>query len=168
MLGCICRYRRNKTILVCFDLDGTLADVRHRLHYIQPNPAIDPKTGKKVMRRFDLFHHACVHDTVVEPVAYFYRKFVADPDVTVIVLSGRDHATYDKTAQWFVDNDLPPPDQMLLKQGDQNIPDVEQKRFHADRLEKKYGKPITMVFDDRDRVVVMWKARGTFVFNVDQ
>lgn len=155
-------------MLVIFDLDGTLADCGHRMHHIMPQPPIDPVTGKKNKRRYDLFHHACVDDTVIEPVAGFYRTFVADPAVTVVVLSGRDAATYDKTVQWFADNSLPMPDELLLKQGDQQLPDVEQKRFHADRLEKKYGKPISMVFEDRARVVAMWKARGTFVFNVDQ
>lgn len=154
--------------LIVFDLDGTLANCEHRMKFIRPNPAVDPVTGKKVKRRFDLFHHACVDDTVIEPVAHFYRAFVADPAVTVVVLSGRDHATYDKTVDWFVRNDLPLPDELLLKQGDQHTPDIEQKRLQADRLESKYSKPISMVFEDRDRVVEMWKARGTFVFNVDQ
>lgn len=155
-------------MLVIFDLDGTIADCQHRMHYIKPNPPIDPVTGKKIKRRYDLFHHACVDDGVIEPVAYFYRKFVADPDVTVVVLSGRDAATYDKTVDWFSRNDLPMPDELLLKSGDQHTPDVEQKRVHADRLERKYGKPISMVFEDRQRVVAMWKARGTFVFDVLQ
>jgi len=154
--------------LVVFDLDGTIADCNHRMKFIRPNPAIDPDTGKKVKRRYDLFHAACVNDTVIAPVAQFYVQFVTDPSVTVIVLSGRDAAVLDDTKQWFVDNDLPMPDEMLLKVGNQMLPDVEQKRFQADRLEKKYGKPISMVFEDRDRVVKMWKERGTFVFNVDQ
>lgn len=155
-------------MLVIFDLDGTLADVRHRLHYIRPDPAFDPVTGKKIPRRFDLFHQACVDDSVIEPVAYFYRKFVADPDVTVVVLSGRDNATLDATVNWFGRHGLQMPDELLLKSGDQHTPDVEQKRVQAARLERKYGRPIDMVFEDRDRVVTMWKDRGTFVFNVDQ
>lgn len=155
-------------MLVLFDLDGTIADVQHRMHYIRPDPPVDPDTGKKVKRRFDLFHHACVDDGVIEPVARFYKQFVADPDVVVVVLSGRDVATLDKTKQWFADNGLPLPDELLLKSGDQHTPDIEQKRIQADRLEKKYGRPIDMVFEDRDRVVKMWKQRGTFVFNVDQ
>lgn len=155
-------------MLVIFDLDGTLADVRHRLHYIKPDPAVDPVTGKKVKRRFDLFHSSCIHDGVIEPVAYFYRKFVADPDVTVIALSGRATSAYDKTVDWFRNNNLSLPDEILLKTGDQYMPDVVQKRLQADRLEEKYGRVIDMVFEDRDRVVQMWKDRGTFVFNVDQ
>ncbi len=155
-------------MLVVFDLDGTLADVRHRMHHIRPDPPVDPMTGKKVKRRFDLFHHACVDDGLIGPVAYFYNRFVADPVATVVVLSGRDHATYDKTVDWFKRNGLALPDEIILKQGDQHTPDVEQKRLHADRLEAKYGRPIDMVFEDRDRVVQMWKDRGTFVFNVDQ
>ena len=129
-------------MLVVFDLDGTIADVRHRMHFIRPNPPIDPVTGKKVKRRFDLFHHACVDDGVIEPVAYFYRKFCADPDVTVIVLSGRDIATHDKTVDWMTRKNLPLPDELCLKAGDQNTPDVQQKAFQADRLESKYGRPI--------------------------
>lgn len=155
-------------MLVAFDLDGTLADVRHRMHFIRPDPAVDPVTGKKVKRRFDLFHAACVDDGLIGPVAYFYNRFVAEPTVTVVVLSGRDHAVYDDTVDWFKRKGLALPDELLLKQGDQHTPDVEQKRMQADRLEAKYGRPIDMVFEDRDRVVAMWKARGTFVFNVDQ
>jgi len=155
-------------MLVVFDLDGTIADVRHRMHYIRPNPAVDPVTGKKVKRRFDLFHAACVDDGVIEPVAALYRRFVADPDVTVVVLSGRDHATLDATVDWFDRMGLPQPDELLLKQGDQGLPDVEQKRVRANQLENKYGRPIDMVFEDRQRVVAMWKERGTFVFDVLQ
>jgi hypothetical protein len=155
-------------MLVVFDLDGTLADVKHRLHYIQPNPEIDPVTGKQVKRRFDLFHAACVQDSVIEPVAYFYRKFVADSKVTVVVLSGRAEAVYSETVDWFITNDLPLPDELLLKSGNQNVPDIDQKRCHADILESKYGRNIDMVFEDRSRVVEMWKTRGTFVFNVAQ
>jgi phosphoglycolate phosphatase-like HAD superfamily hydrolase len=155
-------------MLVVFDLDGTLADVTHRLHYIRPNPPIDPVTGKKVKRRFDLFHHACVDDGVIEPVAHLYRQFCADPNVVVVALSGRDASTLEKTKEWFLSKDLPLPDELLLKSGDQNTPDIEQKRTIANRIEKTYGKPITMVFEDRLRVVNMWKERGTFVFDVMQ
>ncbi len=155
-------------MLVVFDLDGTIADVTHRMHFIRPNPAVDPVTGKKVKRRFDRFHAACVDDGVVEPVAYLYRQFVANPDVTVVVLSGRDVATLDETVQWFARNDLPMPDDMILKSGDQHTPDVEQKRTIADQIEQRYGEPIAMVFEDRQRVVEMWKARGTFVMDVLQ
>lgn len=154
--------------LVVFDLDGTLADCDHRLHHIRPDPSHDPVTGKRVKRRYDLFHHACVDDTPIGPVCDFYKHFVADPDTTVVVLSGRDFATHDKTVNWFSQHGLPMPDELLLKTGDQNLPDVEQKRVAADRLEAKYGKPIALVFEDRARVVQMWKDRGTFVFNVDQ
>lgn len=154
-------------LLVIFDLDGTLANVEHRLHYIRPNPPIDPETGKKVKRRYDLFHRACVDDTLIKPVAFFYRSFISNGD-NVIVLSGRDDAVRQETEQWFHDNNLPLPTEMILKTGNQNVADVDQKSFQAVRLEKKYGRPIDMVFEDRLRVVSMWKKRGTFVFDVDQ
>ena len=155
-------------MLVVFDLDGTIADVRHRMHHIKPNPSHDPVTGKRVPRRYDLFHAACGQDGVIHPVAQIYEDFVRNPDVTVIVLSGRDHSEYDKTVYWFQTRGLLLPDELILKQGDQMVPDTEQKARIADELEAKYGRKISMVFDDRDRVVKMWKERGTFVFNVEQ
>ena len=154
--------------LVIFDIDGTLACAQHRIKYIRPDPSHDPVTGKKYGRRYDLFHGACDLDPPIPAVVDIYRRMVADPDVTVILLTGRPDRVREKTEQWFVDHDLLGYDELFLKTGDQNVPDVEQKSAIADALEAKYGRKIDMVFEDRQRVVAMWKARGTFVLDVLQ
>jgi hypothetical protein len=35
-------------------------------------------------------------------------------------------------------------------------------------VEAQYGRKVDMVFEDRQRVVAMWKERGTFVLDVLQ
>jgi hypothetical protein len=152
--------------LVIFDIDGTISDPTHRMKYIFPAP--DQVTGKKGKRRFDLFHNACDQDTLLTPVVNIYRRFVADPDVIVVLLTGRPDHVRDKTEAWFVQHGLEGYDELFLKTGDQHIPDFEQKASVADHVEEKYGQPIDMVFEDRQRVVAMWKRRGTFVFDVIQ
>lgn len=156
-------------MLVIFDVDGTLADCRHRMHHIRPNPPIHPVTGKKVQRRFDLFHNDCVHDTPIPAVVNLYQRMVADPGVTVILLTGRPMSVRHFTEKWFEEHGLGGYDELITKPaGGDMIPDIEFKRGVADRVEKQYGRPINMVFEDRQRVVEMWKARGTFVFDVLQ
>lgn len=155
-------------LLIVFDIDGTLSDPTHRMHHIKPDPTHDPVTGKKRQRRFDLFHTSCGADGLIGPVANIYNRMVADPTVTVVLLTGRPDSVRQTTTDWLTQHGLDGYDALFMKTGDQNVPDVQQKAAIADQVEETYGRPIDMVFEDRTRVVKMWKARGTFVLNVLQ
>lgn len=156
-------------MLTIFDIDGTLCNCEHRMHHIKPEFARDPVTGRKNQRRYDLFHQACVDDTVIEPVATIYRRFVLDPDVRVVLLTGRPMSARYHTEQWFARHNLIGYDALYTKPAGQDmLADVDSKAQAADQIEQEFGMPIAMVFEDRDRVVKMWKQRGTFVFDVAQ
>ena len=144
--------------LVIFDIDGTLADCEHRLHHIRSKP-----------RRFDRFERDIPHDTVILAVANIYRRLVADPSVTVLLLTGRNESARYETEKWFVDNDLVGYDRLFMKpSGKSFMPDTEQKENVLDQVIHLYGQAPDAVFEDRARVVKMWKKRGVFVINVDQ
>lgn len=156
-------------MLVIFDLDGTLADCNHRLHWIRPQPPVDPVTGKKVKRRFDYFERDIPLDTPIVPVVDIYLQFIDDPAVTVVLLTGRNESARSDTTQWLTKHGLDGYQQLYMKPyGSSFMPDTEQKSTLADQIEKDWDAPISMVFEDRARVVEMWKQRGTFVFNVEQ
>ena len=156
-------------MLIIFDIDGTIANCEHRMHHIMPVPSHDPVTGRKVQKRFDRFHRDCVDDTPIPAVVDIYKRYVADPEVTVVLLTGRPYSARQDTVDWFVKHDLSGYDQLFTKFEDQDyMPDKEQKPLVADLVEAEYGRPVDMVFEDRARVVQMWKDRGTFVINVDQ
>jgi phosphoglycolate phosphatase-like HAD superfamily hydrolase len=155
--------------LVIFDLDGTLADCSHRLHWILPQPPIDPIIGKKVKRRFDKFEQDIPNDIPIQSVVNIYKRFIADPDVIVVLLSGRNESARDDTTKWLTKWNLDGYAQLYMKaSGGSYVPDTEQKLKLANQIEKDWGQSIDMVFEDRARVVEMWKKRGTFVLNVDQ
>ena len=156
-------------LLTIFDIDGTLANCAHRMHHIRPDPSHDPVTGRKVQKRFDRFHRDCVYDTPIPAVVEIYKRFVADPDVAVILLTGRPFSARQDTEDWFAKQGLLGYDQLYTKfDGQDFMPDKEQKPMVADMVEAQYGRKIDMVFEDRQRVVAMWKARGTFVLDVLQ
>jgi len=156
-------------MLVIFDIDGTIADCQHRIPHIRPDPSHDPVTGKKKFRDFNRFHRECVFDTPIDAVVDIYKRYVNDPNVTVVLLTGRPLSARDATVEWFEKHGLTGYDQLFTKgQGEDYLPDVEFKAGIAAQVQQQYGKPIDMVFEDRARVVAMWKDMGIFCVNVDQ
>ena len=155
--------KNNKVVI--FDVDGTLANCDHRLHYIRP---VSRSDGKRVTKRFDLFEKAIPGDVPIDAVCDIYRYFVADPNVTVILLTGRNDSARNNTIAWFTHYDLDGYDELIMKPTKNSfMPDTIQKGFALDYIIEKYGVP-AIVFEDRARVVAMWKERGIFVANVEQ
>ncbi len=77
-----------------FDIDGTLADITHRLHFIQ-----DEK------KDWDSFFAACIDDAPIGhmlDLAWYIGK-----DHYVIYVSGRSDAVRDLTRQWLEANMAP-------------------------------------------------------------
>lgn len=139
-----------------FDLDGTLADCEHRLTYI--------RNGQ---RNWAKFHAGIPDDGVIEAVAMIYRTMIADPDMRVILLTGRNESDREITENWLYKHKLTGYDMLLMKQKP-HAKDVEQKGAALDMLVHMYGQMPMAVFEDRPRVVKMWNERGVFVFDVAQ
>ena len=132
-----------------------------------PDPPV--VNGKKVKRDYEKFEKAAYLDTPIEPVCAIYRTMVADPDTIVILLTGRTDGIKDDTEQALENHDLSGYDELFMKpKSQQHTPDVAIKKFLAGHIQKKYGLPISMVFEDRGRVVNMWREMGIFVFDVNQ
>ena len=137
---------------VVFDLDGTLADLTHRLHFI------DKKQSRP---DWDAFHKACVFD---EPINRVIQVFWAMQDAghTVEIWSGRSDAVRKETEEWLVRHRLYPSALLMRSAGD-FTPDDQLKESWIGAI----GAPVPdLVFDDRDRVVKMWRKRGITCFQV--
>jgi hypothetical protein len=113
-----------------------------------------------------MFVAESVHDPVLEPVARIFKTMVADPDTTVILLTGRNEDNRKVTENWLSSNDLTGYDALIMKQT-QHMTDVVQKRAALQFITSHWGRP-DMVFDDRPGVVAMWQDEGVFIFNVAQ
>ena len=135
--------------LVVFDLDGTLADVEHRRHLIQ-----------KPSRQWDAFFAACTDDTLIEAAALAFRAHRAAGH-RVEVWSGRSDAVRAETEDWLGRHGLAPA-RLLMRPARDYTPDDDLKEAWLDRSDPAPS----LVYDDRDKVVAMWRRRGVPCFQV--
>ncbi|MCU7840875.1 MAG: hypothetical protein KZQ94_16035 [Candidatus Thiodiazotropha sp. (ex Troendleina suluensis)] len=145
--------------LYIFDLDGTLALIDHRRHIL------DDEDSQKWRR----FYAACDKDKPNIPVIAT-MEFLRQAGADVWIFSGRSDEVRDKTVAWiayhtsFMTHDL---DTVLTMRslGDYTGDDV-LKRQWLDSMLVDDRKRLIAAFDDRDRVVKMWRDAGVACFQV--
>ena len=133
--------------IVC-DIDGVLADLVHRLGFIQkPEP------------EWDAFFEACDGDSPIIPMVSFLREI--SPLFAIHYLTGRPERTRDKTLAWFQSHGIPmrPTDALSMRSDGDHRHDhiVKSELFDKALLQTA---SIGAVFEDRDSVVEMWRGRG--------
>lgn len=138
--------------VVIFDLDGTLALIDDRRAIsTKPNGKIDWDTF------FDPANIAL--DKPNMPVIHMART-LANAGHTIVILSGRSKATKDATRAWL--NQFGVPFDVLKMRPTSNefkfMPDDKLKKMWLDKL--FVNDNIVCVFDDRQKVVDMWRDNG--------
>lgn len=142
------RHMRGKMRTDCyvFDIDGTLADCSHRIHHIQNSP-----------KDWRAFFAGCADDI---PIPHVINLAITlyDADKKIIYVSGRSDECREQTLAWLVAHGLPEAPLYMRKEGDYRDDDILKGEM-IDEAMRDGWHPI-MAFDDRDRVVAMWRARG--------
>ena len=147
---------------VIFDIDGTLADVEHRVHFARE-------------KDFDAFFDAMGDDTVNEPIAdllYFHLY----KGVQIIFCSGRPDNYRGITEDWLLEklgwymfghngwqarDALAEPYLFMRPEKKRMVPDYEVKKELLDEILKYVDKEnILYAVDDRQQVVDMWRNNG--------
>lgn len=134
-----------------FDLDGTLADLSHRLHHIQKTP--------KDWRSFFAYDEV-MKDTLIPHIRDLYdiiRYDEARKNHTLIV-SGRSDECWEATADWLDGHSIYF-DKLYMRTAGDRRPDYLVKYDLLQKLKADGWSPI-MAFDDRDQVVKMWRENG--------
>lgn len=133
-----------RNIILC-DIDGTIADLKHRLHHI--------KDGN---RNWDAFFAEVSEDGFFADV---WRDVVRDADendAQIIFLSGRSDVCREDTETWLWQHCGKDVDPVVLMRKDfDRRPDTEVKRDIFDWHFSGYN--IVRVYDDRPRLVAMWR-----------
>lgn len=135
---------------VIFDLDGTLANIDHRTHFV--------RGGR---RDWDSFFAACVDDLPVPHVIETFHAHLAAGH-RVRIWSGRSDVVRAETEQWLDEATIDPCYLEHMRAAGDNTPDVELKRYWLSQAEHRPD----LVYDDRQRVVDMWRAEGVPCFQV--
>ena len=128
-----------------FDLDGTLADCSHRLHFIEKQPK--DWTG---------FFAACAEDKPIEHMVGLAADLF-EGGYQIVFVSGRSDECRDDTERWL-ERYLELAPLYMRKAGDYRADDIIKIELLAQLRADGY-EPI-MVFDDRKRVVDAWRSAG--------
>lgn len=151
---------RRKTVI--FDLDGTLADITERRL-----KAIQESDGK--MNWSEFFNPDNIQlDQPNSPVINAFNA-MKSMGFRMAIFSGRSNATQEATEKWLKDNGIDydilrmrPAEPPLLFMKDDELKEMWlDEEFPGDKIDD-----IECVFDDRDKVVNMWRKRGIPCFQV--
>ena len=157
--------------MIIFDVDGTLRDASHRLHFIQ---------GEK--KDWDGFYMACGDDEPIRHMINTMKQCILLGH-NVMLWSGCSDIARNVTVDWFLKENIAiRNDPYSMKNGMVGDYVVEGlwMRNHGDFTKDEILKrswlehyrvfnpddPITMTFDDRQRVVNMWRSEGILCVQV--
>lgn len=140
---------------VIFDLDGTLADIDHRLHFV--------KDGNK---DWDGFYKACVDD---KPKAAIIELALMCDDAghEIIISSGRSENVRAETESWLAKHGVVYK-ALLMRPNGSFVPDQIIKKLWLDQGALGPKEDILFVVEDRDSMVKMWREQGLVCLQCDQ
>lgn len=129
-----------------FDLDGTLADCGHRLHYLDRRP-----------KDWDGFAAAAGDDEpygdMVELAAMYRTR-----GYKIVLCTGRGEGERDLTTEWLQRHDIPWDALYMRSNGDYRGDHVVKPGMLPSMRIAGYAPRI--VFEDRSRVVDAWREVG--------
>lgn len=137
--------------LVVFDIDGVLADVRHRLHYLATRP-----------KNWEAFFAAAKNDQVLEVGAEFAKRAAATHEI--VYLTGRPERLRTATQSWLDEQQLPAGRLVMRPVGDRR-PSAVVKLHELRRLRRE--STVEMLVDDDPSVIDAARAAGFTVQRAD-
>jgi hypothetical protein len=137
--------------LAVIDIDGVVADVRHRVRYLDSRPS-----------NWDAFFAAAANDPPLSAGVDRANQLAIDHDI--VWLTGRPEWLRDVTVAWFALHGLPG-GRLIMRRGHDRRPARLVKRGELRRLGA--GHPVAVVIDDDPDVVAALAADGWPVERAD-
>lgn len=139
--------------IIVFDLDGTLANTDECRHLLE---------GAE--KRWDEFYLAATKVSAIPAVVKTFFAFHNEALYDIYIASGRSDLVRAETFQWLMDNRIYCDKLLMRKHGD-FTPDDELKKSWVESGEIPLDR-ILCVFEDRNRMVKMWRSLGLVCFHV--
>lgn len=140
--------------IVVVDIDGTVADCKHRQHHVRK----DPKDWKA-------FFSEMGSDSPRDEVFAEAESLAEDEEAVIVFVTARPEDYRGITERWLQDNNMPYTHMLMRRSGDKR-PDTEVKQDILNTYLKQYN--IVQVFDDRPSVIQMWRDNGLEVTDVGE
>lgn len=144
----------NNPVVLC-DLDGTLCNIKHRLHHV--------KGDKK--KDWDSFFAGIAQDTLNTDVHLMLNDYRAKGR-KIFFISARPEKFRMVTEQWLAWNGATPYEALFMRANSDARPDTEIKSAMYDKYFSRL--PVEAVIDDRPSVIRMWQNKGLNVVDVGE
>jgi predicted kinase len=132
---------------VIFDLDGTLAHSNGKRGYFD----------WEIVDRDDL-------DTIVWGTYDLYRR--GEGDYRILIVTGRDEKAREASERWLEYHGIEHDGLFMRTADDFRKDNVVKKEIYEQHIKDRYN--VHIVFDDRQKVVDMWRSIGLKVFQVNK
>jgi len=136
-----------RRLSVICDIDGTIADCAHRRHHV-----VGPD------KNWPAFFSGLHLDEPIKPVINAFHAVQSSMSAVGILCSGRNEEYRDVTEAWLRKH-VVAYEKLYLRADQDYRPDDLVKGELLDRIIADGFDPY-LVFDDRNSVVQMWRARG--------
>ena len=148
--------------MLVFDIDGTLANISHRIHHIKNKP-----------KNWKLFNELSVNDKPINHTIDLYQKLsiehssdhLAGKHMYITIATGRSEDYRNITEKWLKDNGINF-DAVYMRKSRDYRPDYIVKCEYIDYIYNDYQCMPDIWFDDRVQVVKALRERGITVFQV--
>ncbi len=130
--------------IAAIDIDGVVADVRHRLHHLERRP-----------KNWKAFFAEAVHDEPHPEGLAVVAKLAEDHDV--VFLTGRPAELEAATRQWLTDHGLGEHDVIMRPAGDRRPAAQIKQRLLRDYAQ---GREVGVVVDDDPDVIASMRSAG--------
>lgn len=141
---------------IIVDIDGTIADCNHRLHYIKG------KSSKE--KNFPAFEAGIPHDTPIEEMISIVSEL--QKQFTILILTGRGEQSRDVTEKWLADHGIVY-EKLYMRPNKDYRPDFEMKKVLLEQIREDGFDP-KVAFEDRAKNREMFINNGVFVIDVNQ
>ena len=132
---------------IIFDIDGTLANCEHRIHWVRSKP-----------KNWPAFNRAMKDDTPNWDVIWMLRGWY-NSGVHILIASGRSDDDRSVTETWLKDVATVSYEKLYMRASKDYRSDDIVKSEILDQMRADGYNP-TVAIDDRQQVVDMWRARG--------
>ena len=145
--------------LYIFDLDGTISLSGHRTHFLENKD--DPHRWRNF--------YAAAKDDLPNPSIIRLLVNLLEAGCHIMIVTGRSDEVREETVAWLRRH-IPVYQNYetilyMRKEGDHQ-PDTTLKQSWYNALPPSYKDDIVAVFEDRGRVVTMWRGLGVACFQV--
>lgn len=154
-------------MIYIFDLDGTVCDISHRLHFIGATDKKFVDFKDTTPPEWEKFHAACVDDKPIFSVISVARA-LHNAGHKLVYSTGRGDDSRALTEHWLSKYRVPMAPLFMRTYGDHRE-DYVVKSELLDKILSIYNvtaQDLGGAFEDRQQVVNMYRERGVKVFQV--